>query len=338
MSRGSATFYEDYLPTRSSLFAVHTEQPMLTSLFLVAVLVQNPGIDKPIELVGHTSVVWSLSWNPKTGHLATANQDELIVWNTNFKGELEKSKDAYDPISFSTNGSWLAVTTRDGVALLNPKSLQVVRQWTKAEGFELSEEDEYVSAVGFGSDDKLLVIGTSEGAIFRIDLESGEVKRAIGHETRVTSIAISKSGKRMATTGLDRKAKLWDTTTWTPVRIEQFLEPVTCACFSSDGAYVAFGADDGAIKLLSSADGKLISSSIFSGSVSSLDFISGDRLIATGSSETEKGSIWIFGEIELKSKRKFAISFWPWVAKTSPIGNLIAIGGDNGKVFVFDIP
>lgn len=311
---------------------------MLSYLFAAVFLGQNPLPDKPIELTGHKGTVWSVAWNPKTETLASANQDELILWDVPDRKEVRRSSDAFDPIAFSRSGKWLAATSRDGVVLLDPNTLVQKKEWTEQNGFKLQEADEFVSAMTFAPDEKWLLVGTSEGTIFRLSVDTESIKPVEAHDSQISSICFSPDGKLMATTSLDRKAKIWNASTWKSVHVEQFLEPTTCSCFSPDGSLVAFGADDGAIKILDAKSGKVVSGIATSGSLSSVLFLKGTRVAVFGGFEGEKGGVLLFPDSSLISPTKYGLPAWPWTAAVSAKGDQFALAADSGKVFVVKFP
>ena len=75
------------------------------------------------------------------------------------------------------------------------------------------------------------------------------VERSLRHGCAVHALAFCPEGRRLATAGEDRSARLWDLATGAPfappVRHDG---PVRSVAFSPDGSLIATAADDGTIR------------------------------------------------------------------------------------------
>jgi WD40 repeat protein len=91
-----------------------------------------------------------------------------------------------------------------------------VRTWSVEKAAELKRfafESE-VSAVALSNDGKVLVVGLADGAIKRVDPNTGAVSaRTSGHSRRVNGLAFSADNKRYFSVSLDESARIWATDT-----------------------------------------------------------------------------------------------------------------------------
>jgi WD40 repeat protein len=76
---------------------------------------------------------------------------------------------------------------------------------------------DYVCAVAFAPDGKLLATGSYDRTAKLWDVAAGQERRTLhGHAGIVLAVAFSPDGKTLATGGLDNTVHLWDTRTFTP--------------------------------------------------------------------------------------------------------------------------
>lgn len=96
-----------------------------------------------------------------------------------------------------------------------------------------------------------LLAFSSGSTVLLADAETGAVYRVLeGHAARVTGVAFSPDGERIATSSWDRTACVWDTRSGALLAtFEGHTDAVTCVAFDADGARVVTGAGDHTARL-----------------------------------------------------------------------------------------
>jgi WD40 repeat protein len=119
-------------------------------------------------------------------------------------------------------------------------------------------DTQIVTAVYHPTDQSLALIGSSEGTIALLNLESSEVvQRFSGHaeDDIITNIVISDDGQRFASAGSAGMVLLWSIDSETPVaQLEGHEAAISALAFSPDGEYVLSGDTSGAIILWNAED------------------------------------------------------------------------------------
>jgi WD40 repeat protein len=79
------------------------------------------------------------------------------------------------------------------------------------------------------------------------------------HAEQVFAVAFSPDGKRLASGGIDRVVKIWDTKNWQ--ELATFRDPtggILAVAFSPDGRRIATGGSDSTVKLWDAGSGALV--------------------------------------------------------------------------------
>ena len=109
---------------------------------------------------------------------------------------------------FNWDGSVIGIVTMDleyDVGYFNIQSL-----FDDSLDFELTFPNEYLSSLAFSPDGTLAAIGSADGEIFIIDLETWQVLGvAQAHTGTVTQLAFSSDGFTLASGSTDGTVKLW---------------------------------------------------------------------------------------------------------------------------------
>jgi WD40 repeat protein len=125
-----------------------------------------------------------------------------------------------------------------------PEGRELLPRYTKA---DLSVA---MSATELSPDGQLLAVGgpMSDGMVRVYDVTSGQLLYERDGHVRVTSVAFSPDGRRLASAGQDKTVKLWDTTTGHEIlTLRGHTDLVGRILFSPDGQYLASASSDGTV-------------------------------------------------------------------------------------------
>jgi WD40 repeat protein len=162
----------------------------------------------PPLAIGHA--INSLSWSPDGSRLAIAsNSPEARIWNA-AANTLETLPSEPGPailtVAFSQDGRYLAIVpeqeSEKGDGLLTVRDLQTGERHTLP-------HPRPVTSVAFGPEG-MLATGSQDTGLRIWDWRAGKISRTLfGHRNRISDVAFSPDGKRLATASFDGEARLW---------------------------------------------------------------------------------------------------------------------------------
>lgn len=155
------------------------------------------------------------------------------------------------------------------------------------------------------------------------------------HEGGATHIAFSRDGKRLATAGNDKTAKIWDEATGKLLRtLTGHTDVVWSAKFSPDGTRLATAGNDKQVKIWDTTSGQALQSlTDFDVTVNSVAFSPDGTRLATGGDQFPK--IWDVAtgkELMTLPGVKNATNGMVY----SPDGKFLVSGGQDGTAYVWD--
>lgn len=157
-------------------------------------------------LTGHTGIIRAIGWSTDGNWLATAADDQTLrLWNTHTKQQIATAKNVpfrICALCFSPEGTFLATGDTNGyVYLYSLPSLTARKTSLPFTGF--------VNEIRISPDGKLLFVAIGQD-IFALDstLEK-PITHFVGHQSEITSFALSTDGMRLATTTEDGSIKLY---------------------------------------------------------------------------------------------------------------------------------
>lgn len=161
-----------------------------------------------------------------------------------------------------------------------------------------------------------------------------------GHQSDVLAVAFSPDGKWLASGGMDRTIKVWDTRTERAIlTIPGHEKNVTAVCFSPDGKHLVSGSADNTIRMWNASTGQgELTLPTQEGMVRDVAFTAdGRRLAAVGPWGPQQPGwvkVWDAAGRLLLAERAHtnAVSRVAF----SPDGRLLVSGGDDGFVKVWD--
>jgi WD40 repeat protein len=194
-------------------------------------------------------------WDARTGRLLGA-----LPYNPERSMRLHPW---YRSLAFSPDGSLLAVPNTSGsiefwgTAPFGPRSVQKVH--------DPGEPRSTLTAVAFSPDGWTMATGGEDGAVRlwvvptaparpaaakaapRAAEPVGEVRRFVGHDEGVASVAFARDGRRIVTGSGDRTARVWDVATGAELlKLEGHEGQVNSVAISRDGLRIATSADKAA--------------------------------------------------------------------------------------------
>lgn len=246
------------------------------------------------RLTGHQSLLWSVTYGPKSKNVFTASWDGTIkMWDVATGKEVRR---------FPSNGrisdvNGIAISP-DGTKLMAGADDSAVHIWDINNGKEILNmrgHSGFVYGVAFTPDGLRAVSGGSQdGTLIFWDLKAGkEIRRIRGLAGSIRTVSISPDGKYVVAAG-DTTIRMWDLKTGKMVRqFQGHTAPVQAVAFSPDGRRMASGGEDATIRYWDVRTGREIM--VFRGHtavVSSLAFSPGGGRLVSGSSGDNTIRTW----------------------------------------------
>jgi WD40 repeat protein len=188
--------------------------------FNSTVQVWNTQSSDPLELKGHENWITAVAWSPTGPLLASAGLDKkIILW------QLPTKK---------------PTRVIEGAAAPAPGQPPVVDKHT-----------DWIRALAFSTDGKLLVSAGDDKSILVWNVESGTFARRLEGSTEwVMCLAVSPDGKHVAAAGFDRTIRIWDVSSGTKVgEFPANHQIVIALAWSPDGKIIVSGGQDKKIRV-----------------------------------------------------------------------------------------
>ena len=307
------------------------------------VSIWDPSTGQPLDDVdGHRAPVWSIAWSPDGKQVATGvgyGDNVGRVWDATSGQkvlDLRGHRSGIEVTAYSPDGKLLATGSQDGTA----------RLWEAATGKELhtfiaKDDRAMVSALAFSPDGRSLV--TAGAKMLHVwDVAERKETRALPHHGKfLLHVAFCSDGQRLIVWGRESGWRLINFATgaeeaWLTIDSKQL--PVSV---SSDGQYLAFGGDDGAIWLRDLAsDGEpqnlVPPHPLGQGvrAVRDLTFSPDRRALAVN---FLSGAVGVYELATASERFRFAGHGAKLRVAFSPDGNRLAISGYDRTVLVWDL-
>jgi len=156
-------------------------------------------------------------------------------------------------VQFSPEGSIIAIAgcQSDGPAA-GPCYQHGVRLYLTLTGQQigvpLEGHTDYITAIAFSQDGRILATGSRDRTIRIWDGSSGTFSGQVlrSHTSAITALEFSPDGKRLTSAGLDRTIRTWDTSTWLPASqpLRGNSDSVFSLVYMPDGRYFFTGGAD----------------------------------------------------------------------------------------------
>ena len=343
-----------------------------------AVLIWNLDTREPSPLFGHDGPVKSVAWSSNEQLISGGNDGNLILWNlesSELKQTLTGGNGLILNVAWDLNGNPISASsdtiTRwdlnsgevgetligftgpvnsvafspDGFTLASGGADGIVRLWDTGTGGQIrtfSGHFAAVTSVAFSPDGLTLASGSWDNTIILWDVQTGEQKgNPIAHDAPIFSVAFSPAdGSLLAFGAQDTRVILWNLSAeGERLSFEGHESAVNAIAFSSNGAKLASGAEDGTVIIWDAGTGFRLhtfneSSGGHTDPVFSVAFSPAtDTFLASGSADNTI-ILWnvaddAIGDTLNGNSTVFSVAF-------SPVG-LLATGSQDGAVSLWQL-
>lgn len=237
------------------------------------------------QLEGHQEIITAIAFHPDGSLLATSSDDKTVrIWKLAPDGKRGAIKTlrmdaAIGLLRFSSDGQWLLAAGDGPVGSLWPMEASELSGQPIPIPHQYRYSDQYFSDALFSPDGRWLFTASSDHTIRRWDLSAARSNLASlsqyqglnldqmienatqemglvvlrGHESPVTSIALSADGRWLASGSWDKTARLWDLTSdtggVTSYELRGHDEWVLDVAFSPNSNLLATAGNDNDIRL-----------------------------------------------------------------------------------------
>jgi WD40 repeat protein len=247
-------------------------------------------------LVGHSGWVTGVVCLPGGTRCLSGSYDATVhLWDL-AHGKLEEQLrghlDRVRCVAVSPDGRLAVSGACDGALLLwNIEERRLLKR--------LVEQKSWIVSVAFAPDGRSVLFGSLDGSLrlWHVDgkksgilqrlLAPGELRRFLGHEQSVTSIAFDTTGRHAVSGSMDKTVRLWDVASGAARQVlKGHLAGVTSVALALDGRHILSGSMDKTIRWWDAATGTEVQR--FEGHtdvVTSVALSSDGRLALSGSAD-----------------------------------------------------
>ncbi len=288
--------------------------------------------------------VLALAMTPDGQRLAVGSGNRVTIYDLTKTNQVLTTitghRDAVQSLAWSTNGQWLAAGGFRTLSLWDAQS-NATRQWTTPVG--------RVTALIFTPDASTLLSGEAApgrgGSVraWRVQ-DNSPVAEWPAHDDSIYGLAISADGKRLATAGGDRVAKIWQ---WPSRQLEAVLEGHGAAVYgvalNGNGTQAATASADKAVLLWDlKTKLKITRITTHNGGVTGLAWTAADKVLATSSEDGLARTFTNFIEhtgaesTSSATERRLGGAGLLNAVAMSADGKMVAAGAQDGTVWLWN--
>jgi WD40 repeat protein len=295
--------------------------------------------------------VWSLAFSPDGKVLAAGSYEQVQLWDAAAAttgqapaAPLRTLSGHAGPVrclSWSPDGKQLAAGGG------KPGEMGEVRVWDAAGSSTapvvFKEHRDVVEGIAFASGGNTVLSAGVDEKVLAVDLGTRKVVRAMqDHTNRVVSVAVSPSGKYIATGSLDKTVKIWSGADYAPLaNLDNTGGPVYSVLFLPAGEQLAMAGEDGNVRIYRLNESR--SGNITGVNGNLLRTLNGNRTPVFALAAAAKGGLLACGGadktvnvFDLNSgNRKYTLKECAdavYSLAFSPDGALLAAGSRDGKI------
>jgi WD40 repeat protein len=243
-----------------------------------------------MDLLGHSKVVTSVSWNHDSSKIASGSDDKTInIWDSG-NGELLNTLEGH--LNRVNSVSW----NHDGTKIVSGSGDKTIKIWDASNGEllkTLAGHTVEVFSVSWNHDGSKILSGWSQDTIKIWDASNGELLNTlVGHSQWINSVSWNHDSSKLVSGSADHTIKSWDAVNGELLKtLKGHSAKVTSVKWNHDGSKLVSGSDDQTIKMWDASNGELLKTlDGFSDRVNSVSWNRDSSKIVSGSGYTIK--IW----------------------------------------------
>ncbi len=197
-------------------------------------------------LSGHTNAVWSIVFNAKQNTFFSTGADGQILRWTLGNSVPEKIEQLKHTVVKSLTFD------RQGIlyGLLENGKLEAWQPDGKRDEFPILEMSEIGTALTYLPQKHALVVGYASGKVYVWNIDEQTIESLEGHNARISDLALSASGKFLATASLDGTVRIWQAQNLDedPIVLSDLGSWAQSVAFDATGQHVVLGTVDKTIR------------------------------------------------------------------------------------------
>lgn len=232
------------------------EKPPVSPKMTVKAIPEKPVLRLDL---GHSDTVSAIAYSPSGSLVATASEEEVIVWDVTSGAEVRRFQGLRGRVSFLL----FAPDSMSLLAAADPTSeaadgsfvyfLELSRDDPAAQGPFSSP----IKSAVFGQGGASVFLALADLTVLQVDAGTGKRRRTFGASGDDGVAVLSPDGRRVFLCGVDHVMRLRDLLTWEEVWSEKVEQGDLTAAFSSDGRLIVTHAG-GRLQARETSSGKVI--------------------------------------------------------------------------------